>query len=53
MVRAGEDDWEDDVPHTPHLIVFEQDGPEYSGLVDADGNPLVKHRRPIGYLADI
>jgi hypothetical protein len=49
---SGEDDWEDDVPHTPHLVVFETEQ-EFSGLYDADGNPLMKQRRPIGYLADI
>jgi hypothetical protein len=50
---AGEDDWEYDVPHLPHIIVFEPDEPEKSGLVDVDGNPLVRTRRPIGYLADL
>lgn len=50
---SGEDDWEYDVPHLPHLIVFEPEEPEKSGLLDADGNPLVKQKRSIGYLADI
>lgn len=53
MVRSDEDDWEHDVPHVPNLIVFEPEEVEKSGLLDADGNPLVRPKRSIGYLADI
>ena len=33
-----------------HLIVFEPEEPEQSGLLDPHGNPLVRQREPIGFL---
>ena len=34
----------------PSLTVIPEDEPEYSGLVDMNGNPLVRHREPIGFI---
>ena len=48
-----EEPWELDSPHLPHLVVYEPEEVERTGLLDADGNPLVRLKRPIGYLADL
>lgn len=41
---------EDDAPLLPQLSVYEKDEPEKTGLLDADGHPLVRPREPIGYI---
>lgn len=37
----------------PTLTVFEPEAPDKAGVLDADGNPLVRERNPIGFLADL
>lgn len=37
----------------PTVTVHEPEEPTASGLVDADGNALVRQRNPIGFLAEL
>lgn len=37
----------------PSITVMEPEHPEKSGLLDADGNPLIRERSAIGFLADL
>jgi len=45
------DDLEQDCPDPPCLVVYEDDSPEPTGLLDAQGNELyrVDEREPIGF----
>lgn len=36
-------------PLLPPLAVYPNDEPDFSGLLDARGYPLVRHREPIGF----
>lgn len=43
--------WEPDVPFNPSLFV-DNATPEFTGIIDAEGNPIVKMPRPIGFGRD-
>ena len=40
----------DESPVVPQISVYEADEPQKTGLLDADGNPLIRPREPIGYI---
>lgn len=42
-------EWECADAHLPALTVYERDEPQRTGLLDADGNPLIRTRNPIGF----
>lgn len=42
--------YDDEAPLLPALSVYEREEPDKSGLLDADGNPLVRPREPIGFI---
>lgn len=44
---SGYEYW-DDGPLTPELTIYES-GERFSGLFDANGNELWKHKQPIGF----
>jgi hypothetical protein len=48
-----EEDWEKDREQLMGMTVHEPDGPENTGLLDADGTPTVRQRNGIGFLADL
>ena len=41
--------WDEDSPLLPALIVFEPESPELTGLLNADGQPLVRKKEPVGF----
>lgn len=43
------EDWEVAEPLVPHLTVFEPDDDEYTGLVNARGEPFVRKKQRIGF----
>lgn len=46
-LRHGWDEWSD--AKTKGETVFEPEEPEWSGLLDAQGNRMVREREPIGF----
>lgn len=50
MMRKGSRQFDnDEYPKDRNVTVFDDDEPRYTGLVDAQGNPIVRRREPIGF----
>jgi hypothetical protein len=48
-----EEEWEKDRETLLGSTVHEYEGPEYTGLLDQDGNRIYRERLGIGFLADL
>lgn len=49
----GDNDWDEGFPDKPDgVTVFEEDGPEFTGRLNADGNRIYRYRDPIGFRRD-
>lgn len=42
--------WLDDNPLLPHLVIWPNEEPDYSGLLDKEGYPFIRPREPIGFI---